>query len=78
MAYIPYIWVRQMAIAFRVMTREAAAGLRSLSVFPMLSNVLLTLVMWDKLGKSGTVLWHEFTQQSVDPGMIGDFSCLLA
>lgn len=47
-------------------------------MFPMLSNVLLALVMWDKLGKSGTVLWREFTQPSVDPGMIGDFSCLLA
>lgn len=78
MAHSPFIWVRQMAIALNVMTREAAAGRCSLSVFPMLSNVLLTLVMWDKLGKSGTVLWREFTQQSVDPGMIGDFSCLLA
>lgn len=78
MAYASYIWVRQVALALRVMTREPITGLFSLSVFPMLSNVPSTgpWVMWDKLGKGGNGM--GLCRKVSSPGMIGNFSRLLA
>ena len=75
---MPYLWVRQMVRALTVMIRGATTGLISLSMFPMLPNVPLTLVIWDNLGNRGPLLWQEFMQKSVGLGMIGDFPCLLA
>ena len=75
---MPYLWVRQVVRALTVMIREATTGLISLSMFPMLSNVPLTLVIWDNLGNRGPLLRQEFMQKSVGLGMIGDSPCLLA
>lgn len=51
------------------MSREAAIGPFSLSVFSMPPDVPLTrpLGVWEKLGKNETVLWYEFLQKNVQP-----------
>ena len=68
----------QMVRASRVMIREATTGLLSLSVFPMLSNVPLILLICNKLGNRGLLLRQEFMEKSVGLGMIGDFPSPLA